>query len=265
MCRNDNKKVVKRKLLTEQMTELLYKMGQRFADLYKKKSSPVNNWYEWNRIIFFCFLLNTLLHVNPLYSQESKIRSIDMQVTDQILYVRTHLINLFDDNLKNAIASGMSRGFTLELQLLDKDQNRINNTIEHFIFKYDVWERIYILSRSNDEKQFNSFENFALFVSDSMQFVLGTITNINNDKSLQLMILFSQLALSELQNKKLKYWLSREAETSESQAGAEPDQSFSINLSKMLSLFFSKRSSDDVYLFKSTFFTIKSLIHDKNP
>jgi len=151
-----------------------------------------------------------------------------------------------------------------QFQLFEKDQNPFYDRFVTVGLKYDVWEGMYLLNISGDEKQFKTFEYYETFLSDSMQFDVGTIGTIDPDKSLQLGIMFSKQSLSEIQKKKLNYWLSSEAETSESQPGLEPDQGFSINLSKMLTLFFTKEGTSETYIFKSPFFTIKSLRHDEN-
>jgi hypothetical protein len=197
-------------------------------------------------------------------SQETTITSIDLIVKNGILSVRLHLRNLLDENFKDAIASGMSRSLNVQFELLEKDQNPLYNRFVNVGLKYDVWESTYLLNISGDERQFETFEYYQAFLSDSMQFDVGTINTIDPDKSLQLGIVVSKQALSELQKKKLNYWLSSEAETSESQPGLEPDQGFSINLSKMLTLFFKRERSSETYMFKSPIFTIKSLRHDEN-
>jgi hypothetical protein len=166
--------------------------------------------------------------------------------------------------MKETIASGMSRKFNLQFELLKPGQERIYNHIESLSLKYDVWEKIYLLNTAGTEKQFDDIEKFIFFFSDSTIFSLGSINSIDQNDRLQLFVIFSQQEMSERQQKELKSWISHDAETAESQPALETNQSFSINISKLLSLFFSREDFADLYIYKSSFFTLRSLDENEN-
>lgn len=166
--------------------------------------------------------------------------------------------------MKENIASGMSRKFNLQFELVESSQKRLYNQVESLSLKYDVWERVYLLNTAGAEKQFDDIGKFTSFFSDSMIFNLGPISQIDQDDELQLFIIFSQQEISERQQKELKSWLSHDAETVESQPALEANQSFSINISKLLSLFFAREGFADLYIYKSSFFTLRSLDENEN-
>jgi len=207
-------------------------------------------------ILFFSY--------SDMNAQEININHIDLFVKDNVLFTRLHIRNFFDENMNESIASGMSRKFNFQFELYKTDQKRIFNHIETISLKYDVWERIYLLNTEEEEKQFNNIEKFVFFFSDSTIFNLGNINNINPNDRLQLFIIFSQQKMSERQQNELKSWIAQDAKTSESQPALETNQSFSINISKLLSLFFSREDIADLYIYKSPSFTLKSLDENEN-
>jgi len=208
------------------------------------------------------FLL--ILTVRMLPAQSITINQTDLFVKDHVLFTRLHINNFFDESMRETIASGMSRKFNLTFDLLSPGQKIIYNRVESLSLKYDVWERIYLLNSAEEEKQFADFEKFMLYISDSTVFRLGDIKSINQNDRLQLFIVFARQEISERQQKELKTWILSDAETAESQPGLETNQSFSINISKLLSLFFSRESFADFHIYKSPLFTIESLEADEN-
>ena len=202
------------------------------------------------------------LSAKLLAAQAMTIDHIDLFVKGNILYTRIHIRNFFDDTIKETIASGMSRKFNVRFELLKADQKRLYSYVETMSLKYDIWERIYLLTSSETERQFNDIENFMHFFSDSTLINLGNINRIDKTEQLRLFIVFSQEEMSQRQQKELESWISHDAKTVESQPALETNQSFSINISKLLSLFFSGEDFADLYIYKSPFFTLRSL--DKN-
>jgi hypothetical protein len=205
------------------------------------------------------FLLALVFSGSVLQAQSMQIQRIDLFTKNNVLFSRLHVQNFFDEGLTESIASGMSRRIEIQLELVRNDRKSYFNRIESLNLKYDVWERIYLYKSASTQRQFDNFENFKHFVSDSMQFRLSSLTQLNQDEQYQLYVIFSQVEITETQQKELKSWIARDAQTSESQPAQETDQGFSINISRLLSLFFSGKSSDDFYVYKSPFFTLKSL------
>ena len=212
-----------------------------------------------SHILIVLFLSSPMLH-----AQDMQITDIDLFIKEGKLVTRLHIQNFFNEQVKETIASGMSRRFNLRFELLRPGKKPILDRLENVSLKYDIWERIYIFEAAGSERQFDDFARFIHFFSDSTIFRLGNINRIDPDEQLQLYIIFSQQEISERQRKELKSWISREAETEESQPGIETNQSFSVNLSKLLSIFFSRQSYADLYVYKSSLFTIKSLYKNEN-
>jgi hypothetical protein len=201
---------------------------------------------------------------NMLNAQAVHIERIDLFTEDNVLFTRLHLQNFFDQRTTESIASGMSRRIEIQLELVKDDRKSYYNRIESLTLKYDVWERIYLYRTASTERQFDNFEKFKHFVSDSMIFSLSSLSQLNQNEQYQLYVIFSQVEITEQQQKELKSWITRDAKTTESQPAQETDQGFSINISKLLSLFFSSKSSADLSVYKSPFFTLKSLDNHEN-
>ncbi len=206
-------------------------------------------------LLIFAFIFSG----GMLNAQTIHIKGIDLFTENNVLFTRLHLQNFFDERITESIASGMSRRIEIQLELFTDDRKSHFNRIESPSLRYDVWERIYLYRSSSTEKQFDNFEKFKHFVSDSMMFRVNSLDQLSQNDQYQLYVVFSQVEITERQQKELKSWITRDAQTTESQPAQETDQGFSINISKLLSLFFSSKSSTDFYVYKSPFFTIKSL------
>ena len=210
------------------------------------------------------FILAVAFSGSMLHAQTVTISRIDLFTENNVLFTRLHLQNFFDQRITESIASGMSRRIEIQLELVRDDRKSYFNRIESLSLRYDVWERIYLYRTASSERQFDNFEKFKHFVSDSMMFSLSSLSQLNQNEQYQLYVLFSQVEITERQQKELKSWITGDAQTTESQPAQETDQGFSINISKLLSLFFSSESSADLYVYKSPLFTLKSLDNHEN-
>jgi hypothetical protein len=210
------------------------------------------------------YLILFFLSLKIINAQDTNIHHVDLFIKNNVLFTRLHLQNFFDQNMKETIASGMSRRFNLKFELFRVDQKPLYSRSESLILKYDVWERIYLLNTAGFEKQFDDFEKFMFYISDSTVFSLGNTNRVDQNESLQLYVIFSHQEISEHQQKEIKSWIAHDAETIESQPGLETNQSFSINISKLLSLFFSRESFADLHIYKSPSFTLKSIYENEN-
>jgi hypothetical protein len=216
------------------------------------------------RIIFIITLI-VLFNNHGLYSQDLKVRHVDLQLKNKSIFVRVHVADLFDTNTQEYIASGMSQNFNLQFQLYREGQSLIRSRPETVTLRYDVWEQIYLVQAGGKSNQFTDFDTFQIFVTDSMEFSLGNIRGISPQIKLNLFVTISRQELSERQHSELRSWIAEETEAEESQPALETDQSFSINISKLLSIFFSRQASTDLYIYKSAVFTLNSLSQNEDP
>ena len=215
-------------------------------------------------IIFF--VTSIILFNNYwLYSQDLKVQHVELQIRNKSIFARIHVAELFDTNTQEAIASGMSQNLNLQFQLYDDGQKLIRNRPEKVTLRYDVWEQIYLVQAGGKSSQFEDYETFRIFVTDSMKFSLGNIRGISPQIKLNLLITISRQELSEHQRRELRSWLAEEAEAEESQPALEADQSFSINISKLLSIFFSREESSTFFMYRSEVFTLNSLSQNEDP
>lgn len=210
------------------------------------------------------FVLAVAFSGSILNAQTVNIKRIDLFTENDVLFTRLHLKNFFDERITETIASGMSRRIEIQLELVTDDRKSHFNRIESLSLRYDVWERIYLYRTASEERQFDNFEKYKHFVSDSMTFSLSRLSQLNQNEQYQLYVIFSKVEITERQQKELKSWITRDAQTNESQPAQETDQGFSINISKLLFLFFSSKSSADLYIYESPFFTLKSLDNYEN-
>jgi hypothetical protein len=216
------------------------------------------------RIIFIITLI-VLFNNHGLYSQDLKVRHVDLQLKNKSIFVRVHVADLFDTNTQEYIASGMGQNFNLQFQLYREGQSLIRSRPETVTLRYDVWEQIYLVQAGGKSNQFTDFDTFQIFVTDSMEFSLGNIRGISPQIKLNLFVTISRQELSERQHSELRSWIAEETEAEESQPALETDQSFSINISKLLSIFFSRQASTDLYIYKSAVFTLNSLSQNEDP
>jgi hypothetical protein len=214
--------------------------------------------FDFRKILFFSiiFVFCTLTH-----AQRNTIKSIDIRVNKGNLRVYTHLVDFLNKDLRSVIASGMSASFNFYFELIKVNDKILKEKEETIIVRNDVWEKKYLIKSSEFSKTFFSFADFRVFLFDSLHFTLGSINIIPKDAKLQFMVALSPDGISSLQKKKLKYWLNSNELNSQNKTG-NPESSFSINISNLISFFFKEDNKKKIDIYKSKIFTIRSVMND---
>lgn len=212
-----------------------------------------------NRIFHLLYLLFFTISASLLFARDGVIKSLNMRVEHDKLFVVCQFADLIDSGMQQSLASGMSSSLNFHIELRRINGNKLRTIDETVLLRYDIWEKKYRLRISNQEMVFKDIEHFKIFLNDSLSFNIGTLKGLSLDKKLQIILTLSPEKISVAQKKKLNYWLTSENETKTGQPSLKEESGFSINLSKLISLFISKEVNSNVHIFKSKSFTIQSL------
>jgi len=168
-----------------------------------------------------------------------------------------------DQDMRESLLSGMSRTLNFQLVLAGANGKIVRSNLQNIQLRYDIWEKNYQVFTSGKIHQFSGLAKFEVFLYDSLRFKLGNIRNIDRQKKLQVIVLFSPQKITNIQQKKLNYWLTKAGEAEESKPALEPESGFSIDLSRLFSIFMSKKPSVETLEFRSPLFTIQGLMKNE--
>ena len=180
-------------------------------------------------------------------------------MNDDRLVVIGHFAGLIDNEMKQTLASGLSSTLSFDLRLFNSRSKVLRNSKETVYLRYNVWEKMYQLRTATQEKYFEDSDHFENFLKDSLTFNMGKISKLPLDDKLRIFLSFSPEKISDSQKSKLNTWLVSEGETNESKPALESESGFSVNLSNLISIFFSKKDSHKIFIYKTTPFTIRAL------
>jgi hypothetical protein len=197
------------------------------------------------------FIISTALIGQNNYIKNVKINSINDEIS-----LEPQLHNFLNNDILSAVNSGMNITFHFYIELHDSENKVLKEQDSRVNVRNDIWENQYILSGYNLSKKFKEFERFKKFLLDSISFKINSTSKIPENKNLQLLLTFSPQKISTSQKKKLQNWLKNEEEDSES--------SISLNLSKLISFFLSEEKKENISIFRSEFFTKKSITIDED-
>lgn len=215
-----------------------------------------------NQILKYFSICTIIMFVifKDTFAQNGSIRNLEIFITDNALNTICHFKSGFiDEDMRQTLSSGMTSTFNFQINLKYENGNIIRNQMVEVAIRYDIWEKQYLIFYNNQIHQFSVYQTFESFLCDSLIFDLGSVNAIDNKKSLRLIIFFSPEKISPAQKEKLNYWLTSDAETEESAPGMEQESGFSIDLSKLFSVFLSDKPKTKLQQYQSKIFTIENL------
>jgi len=208
---------------------------------------------------FTLFLLIYITGAQLSFTQENPIKSLEIRMSDDRLVIIGHFAGLIDNEMKQTLASGLSSTLSFHLQLINSRSKVLRKNNEAVYLRYNVWEKMYQVLTTTQEKYFDDIHHFEKFLKDSLTFDMGKISKLSFDDKLHIFLSFSPEKISDSQKSKLNTWLVSEGETNESKPALESESGFSVNLSNLISIFFSKKDSHKIFIYKTTPFTIRAL------
>lgn len=209
--------------------------------------------------LYACILSIFILFAKN-FAQDESIRHLELFITDNELNSICHFKPGFiDEDTRQTLSSGLTSIFSFQINLKYENGNIIRNKMVEIAIRYDIWEKQYLLFDNNQIHQFSAYKIFESFLYDSLTFHLGSVKGIDYKKPLQVIVFFSLEKISSAQKEKLNFWLTSGAETKESSPGMEQESGFSINLSKLFSIFLSDKPKTNLQQYQSEIFTIEKL------
>jgi len=205
-----------------------------------------------------------LISLSFSLAQENKIKSVEPKLIKDDIFVSCQFNNLVDEEMMGTLASGMSLSLNFHLQLNRFPGETIYETSRLVKFRYNVWDKTYLLLYSGKQIQFTAYDSFKSFLYDSLSFKLTSARMLPKVGQLQFRLTFLPQKLSAYQKEKLDYWITNESETKESNPARESESGFSINLSRLISLFLDNKTEENLQEIKSAPFTIQSLRKNEN-
>jgi len=214
--------------------------------------------------VFFAVLLITGIFTISAFAQNNNLKSVQPLIRSNNLAVSCKFNNLISDALKETLASGMSTELNFHLQVKQTGSSVLWSGSKSVKIQYNVWEKNYSISRRMGRKTFSDYNSFQNFLHDSLIFNISGISRFPGSSKLQIILSFLPEKMTAGQKQKLDYWIENESETRERSPAGESESGFSINLSRLITMFFDKSKNSKMQRIRSAPFTIKSLRNDEN-
>ena len=202
--------------------------------------------------------LTILLIVSFLVSTglgQNNIKNVNVYSDNNALIIHPILRDFFNDDILGSVNSGMNITFHFYSEIHDSKKKLVKDQENQIHVRNDIWENQYTISGYQFFKRFAEFEKFKNFMLDSLQFKIDLATKVKAETQLQLFLTFSP-HISKSQKSKIRDWLKNEDNNSES--------TLSLNLSKLISFFFSDEKNENISLYRSKPFTLKALKKNEN-
>lgn len=205
------------------------------------------------------FWIAAWLGLNVLHAQSPAPFAVQPDIQNKVLVARLQLGGLLTAPLKETLASGMSSTFSVQVQLIQKENHALDFRRADLQMRFDVWERFYQVKFDQQKHRFENYEDFADFVSDSLLVKMREASHYNFTQQLQFAVLVGPPAGFESRKSKLSAWLNEEGRSSESSPADETETGFAINISKLIALFLGNDQPADLRQWNSHTFTISDL------
>jgi len=197
-------------------------------------------------------------------AQNNNLKSIQPLIRSNNLAVSCKFNNLISEALKETLASGMSTELNFHLQVKQTGSSVLWSGSKSVKIQYNVWEKNYSISRRMGRKTFSDYNSFQNFLHDSLIFNISGISRFPGSSKLQIILSFLPEKMTAGQKQKLDYWIENESVTRERSPAGESESGFSINLSRLITMFFDKSKNSKMQRIRSAPFTIKSLRDNEN-
>ena len=213
---------------------------------------------------FFAVLIITGIFPSSIHAQNTNLKSIQPVIRSNNLAVSCKFNSLISDASLETLASGMSSTLNFHLQLIQPGSDVLWSSGKSVKIQYNVWEKKYSIAHSRQNSEFSDYNKFQNFLHDSLEFKIAASLRFQSSLKLQIVLNFLPEKMSAGQKQKLDYWIENESDTKESRPAGETESGFSINLSRLITMFFGKTEKTKMQRIKSTAFIIKSLRDDEN-
>ena len=201
------------------------------------------------------FIIMMLLLIVSMLQGQNSIKNVRIFAIQNEILFQPQLNDFFDEDILGAVNSGMNITFHFYSELRDAKKKLIKDQENQIRVRNDVWENQYILSGYKLLKRFNEFQLFKNYMLDSLQFKIEINKKLNVTNPMQLILTFSPQKISQSQKGKIREWLKNEENDSES--------TLSLNLSKLISFFLADDKNDNLSIYRSETFTLKSIKTDE--
>ncbi len=190
-------------------------------------------------VLFILILANTVL----LAQEALRIREVLPYVEGDSLKCSYRVSELIQGAVRQTLLSGLPVLIEEQCRLMDDKQHNTTTVINKFRITYDIWEDLIHLEGVSFSKTFTSLDSLNKWWAPRRNIFLIATGYPGNASRAYLFIRLRIILLSRTQSQRLKDWILNTQETEENLPTQDRDTGFTLNLNRLLSLFFRK---DDI-------------------
>ncbi len=191
------------------------------------------------RILLILILWSAILPAQ----EEIRVRDVLPYMTGDSLKCSYRISDLIQGAVRQTLVSGLPVLIEEQCRLVDEKQHNTSTVINKFRITYDIWEDVIHLDGAFFSKTFPSPDSLNKWWAPRRDIFLTATSSLPNASRAYIFIRLRVILLSRSQSERLKDWILNSQETEENLPTQDRDTGFTLNLNRLLSLFFRK---DDI-------------------
>lgn len=164
-----------------------------------------------------------------------KIRDVTARAQETHLRITVEIDNLFSKKITGTIRSGLPSVVFVEIELFEKDGQRLARRRVLQRISYDIWQERYTVQRDTAIQTFDDFASVQRLGSQVRDIEVADLSHMQMAKRYVVKVRAGISAISSVQSQKLSSWLQESDEVRSDVGSQERASGFQLNLSKLVS------------------------------
>ena len=166
--------------------------------------------------------------------------AIEPYLDSDTLRCRVFVPKLFVGQIRETLLSGLPVLIELQIQLREEDGQVLTRSIQKYQMRYDIWEDRFTQERGGRINVFSSLDSLSAQWLPVDNLVLQPSGMIDRKTVMTIRAELRVILLTNAQGQQLKNWIFNPSETEEALPTSRRDTGFSLDLTRLVSLFFSR-------------------------
>jgi len=190
-------------------------------------------------------ILFLLMTREIVFAQKPQVQSVSpIKIGDRV-GITCSLNDLFAPKIVGTIKSGLPALLNFDMRLHEESGHEIWRGDQSWKILYDLWTEKYRLRMTAEEKFFDSFSSLEEFCRRFQSGPLLTQSHFQRDKKYRVRVQVIVIPISSRQKEQLRNILEASESGQESNPAESRRNSFSVNISQLISFFMSGKSQPE--------------------
>jgi hypothetical protein len=190
-------------------------------------------------------ILFLLMARSAVFAQKPQVQSVSPVKIGDCIGITCSLNDLFAPKIVGTIKSGLPALLNFDMRLHEEAGREVWRGDQSWKILYDLWTEKYRLRTSGEEKFFDNFSGLEEFCRRFQSGPLLSQAYLQRDKKYRVRVQVIVIPISSRQKEQLRDILEASESGQESNPAESRRNSFSVNISQLISFFMSGKSQPD--------------------